>query len=133
MKGINLFGRIRHLFSSTSAGNAALIVFGLSFFFLFLLAGMGVFLALAGAVLIPLALYLGYLEEFAGSVIFYFLLSHFRLEIIDLIGIWGFYPRIDKTINFILAQGAFNSILMIFFVVFTIRLFTGSIKLFKSG
>ncbi|MDA2921902.1 hypothetical protein MYX07_01405 [Patescibacteria group bacterium AH-259-L07] len=92
---------------------------------------MGIVATLGLLVLIAIVIYFGSLRELAGSVVVVLLMKMLREEITELLSIWFVNPKITQTIDFLVSTGYIKSILVVFFIVFSISLLTGSVKLLR--
>jgi hypothetical protein len=97
-----------------------------------LYVGIGILSILVLFLLLPIAILFGYLGELVGSIIFVLLLKNLGPDIFNLINIWGKYPKIEQTINFINSHDTLKAIMIVFFPAFVLAFITRSINCFGS-
>jgi hypothetical protein len=94
------------------------------------IAGFGISVALLMAFLILLIVVFGYLGELAGSLIFIFLLHQIGAETSNLLNILFNTPKTAKMLEFLVSLGYIKGMMAVFFLLSTIRMITGAVKIF---
>ncbi len=121
--------RIKALFNSFKKSFLIIFVCLLAPYLIFL--GLSVGAALLATIIIPLAIFFGYIRELAGSLIFMFLHKLLETEILKIIKIWLNSPQLEQSIQYLNNLNEVKTFLLIFFIVFSINFLTKSIKIFN--
>jgi hypothetical protein len=96
-----------------------------------LIAGSGFLSSLLYALLVGIIIYFGSIKLLAGSLVLAILLKNLFYPIQKLVYIFIPGPKAQQLMSLVQETKFWNLVFLIFFVTFTLQLFTGSIRIFQ--
>ena len=82
-------------------------------------------------ILLGLIIVFGSLGRLAGAIVIASLLSLLRDDLLQLLAIWGDYPRVTETMSLLFNMGFLRSAFAIFLIAFSLYYLTSQIRIFN--